>query len=122
VTKPNSEEETVAVTNMDPPTWLRKQVSEAGLDLLREMVRAFAEGLTDPEADALCGAAYGERHSERLNRCTGYSERPSDTRAGTIALPVPKLRSRRDPGRGARSPRRRPEACCSIVDSRHVLI
>ena len=45
------------------------------------------------EADALCGAAFRERSSERVNRRNGYRERPFDTRAGTIALAVPKLRS-----------------------------
>ncbi|OPZ43654.1 MAG: Transposase, Mutator family [Actinobacteria bacterium ADurb.BinA094] len=45
------------------------------------------------EADALCGAAFRERSGERVNRRNGYRERPFDTRAGTIALAVPKLRS-----------------------------
>ncbi len=40
----------------------------------------------------MCGADYGERSSERVNRRNGYRERPWDTRAGTIALQVPKLR------------------------------
>jgi putative transposase len=31
------------------------------------------------EADALCGAAYGERHPERTNRRNGYRERGWDT-------------------------------------------
>jgi putative transposase len=93
VTKPNIEEETVAATNMDLLAWLRKQLAEAEPDLLREMVRTFAETLMGAEANALCGAAYGERHPERLNRRNGYRARPFDTRAGSIALSVPKLRS-----------------------------
>ena len=44
------------------------------------------------DADALCGADYGERSAERVNRRNGYRERAWDTRAGTIALQVPKLR------------------------------
>jgi transposase-like protein len=44
------------------------------------------------DADALCGADYGERSPERVNRRNGYRERAWDTRAGTIALAVPKLR------------------------------
>jgi len=83
----------VAATNMDLLAWLRKQLSEAEPDLLREMVRTFAEALMGAEADALCGAPYGERHPERLNRRNGYRARPFDSRAGTIALSVPKLRS-----------------------------
>ncbi len=44
------------------------------------------------DADAVCGADYGERSPERVNRRNGYRERAWDTRAGTIALQVPKLR------------------------------
>ena len=44
------------------------------------------------EADAMCGAAYGERSDERVNRRNGYRERGLDTRVGTIPLAVPKLR------------------------------
>jgi transposase-like protein len=77
---------------MDPLSWLRKQLEEADVDLLREMVRAFSETLMSAEADAICGAAYGERSEERVNRRNGYRERDFDTRAGTIELRVPKLR------------------------------
>lgn len=79
--------------NMDLLAWLRKQLAEAEPDLLREMVKSFAEALMGAEADALCGAAFRERSDERVNRRNGYRERPFDTRAGTIALAVPKLRS-----------------------------
>jgi putative transposase len=55
-------------------------------------VRAFAENLMSAEADARCGAPYGERSDERVNRRNGYRDRDFDTRAGTIELRVPKLR------------------------------
>lgn len=77
---------------MDALGWLRKQVESADTDLLREMVKVFCEQLMGAEADALCGASYGERSPERVNRRNGYRERAWDTRAGTIALEVPKLR------------------------------
>lgn len=77
---------------MDPLAWLRKQLETADVDLLREMVRSFAETLMSAEADALCGAGYGERSEERVNRRNGYRERDFDTRAGTVELRVPKLR------------------------------
>jgi putative transposase len=82
----------VVDTTMDALEWLRKQLVEADPDLLREMVKVFAEQLMGAEADALCGAGYGERSSERTNQRNGYRDRPWDTRAGTIALAVPKLR------------------------------
>lgn len=77
---------------MDPVSWLRKQLEEADVDLLREMVRAFAETLMSADADSVCGAAYGERSEERVNRRNGYRERDLDTRVGTVELRVPKLR------------------------------
>ena len=72
--------------------WLRKQLQEADPDLLRAMVESVVATLMGADADALCGAAYGERHPERTNRRNGYRERAWDTRLGTIALPIPKLR------------------------------
>jgi len=83
----------VANDNMDLLGWLRKQLAEAEPDLLREMVKSFAEALMGAEADALCGAPFRERSGERVNRRNGYRERRFDTRAGTIALQVPKLRA-----------------------------
>jgi transposase-like protein len=77
---------------MDALAWVRKQGAEADTDLLREMVKVFCERLMGAEADALCGAGYGERSDERVNRRNGYRERAWDTRAGTIELAVPKLR------------------------------
>ena len=44
------------------------------------------------EADAVCGAGYGERSDERTNTRNGYRRREWDTRAGTIDLAIPKLR------------------------------
>ena len=77
---------------MDMQGWLRKQLEEAHPDLLRAMVKDFAEALMGTEADALCGAGYGERSPERVNRRNGYRERDWDTRVGSIELAVPKLR------------------------------
>jgi len=44
------------------------------------------------EADAVCGAAYGQSSPERVNRRNGYRAREFDTRAGTLELQIPKLR------------------------------
>ena len=52
---------------MDISSWLRKQLQQASPDLLRAMVQDFAEALMGAEADALCGAPYGERSPERVN-------------------------------------------------------
>jgi transposase-like protein len=77
---------------MDVAGWLRKQLEQASPDLLRAMVQEFAEALMGAEVDALCGAGYGERSPERVNRRNGYRERDWDTRVGSIELAVPKLR------------------------------
>jgi transposase-like protein len=45
------------------------------------------------EADGLCGAPYGERSEERTNSRNGYRNREWDTRAGTVELAIPKLRT-----------------------------
>jgi putative transposase len=45
------------------------------------------------EADAACGAGFGERSPDRVNRRNGYRERCLDTRVGTIELAIPKLRA-----------------------------
>jgi putative transposase len=82
----------VVEPTMDVSGWLRKQLEQASPDLLRAMVQEFAEALMGAEADALCGAPYGERSPERVNIRNGYRERAWDTRVGTVELAIPKLR------------------------------
>jgi putative transposase len=59
---------------------------------LRGLVEQTVNALLSADADALCGADWGERSPERLNRRNGYRERRWDTRAGSIDLRIPKLR------------------------------
>jgi putative transposase len=82
----------VVETTMELSSWLRKQLEQVSPDLLRAMVQDFAQSLMSAEADALCGAGYGERSPERVNIRNGYRERDWDTRVGTIELAIPKLR------------------------------
>jgi transposase-like protein len=56
------------------------------------MVKEMAEALMSADADVVCGAGYGERSLERVNRRNGYRERGWDTRVGSIGLAIPKLR------------------------------
>ena len=79
--------------SIDVSEFLGKQLEQASPDLLREMVRTFAQALMGAEADAVCGAPYGERTEERTNSRNGYRDRPWDTRVGSIELAVPKLRT-----------------------------
>jgi transposase-like protein len=78
--------------SIDMSGWLHEQLDQASPDLLRGMVRTFAQALMSADADAVCGAAYGERSDERVNSRNGYRHREWDTRAGSIDLAVPKLR------------------------------
>ena len=61
-------------------------------DLLREMIGFAAERLMALEVEGLAGAAHGERTPDRINHRNGYRDRVWETRAGTVALKIPKLR------------------------------
>ena len=82
----------MAKDSLDALDWLRKQLEQDTPDLVREMLGAFVQTLMGAEADAICGAGYGERSPERVNSRNGYRHRDFDTRAGTLDLAVPKLR------------------------------
>jgi putative transposase len=89
---------------------LEEQLAQASPDLLRGMVKSFAEALMGAEADAVCGAPYGERSDERVTKRNGYRSREWDTRAGTVELAIPKLRSGSYFPGWLLEPRRRAEA------------
>ena len=58
----------------------------------REVLRLAANLLMSAEADAACGAAYGERGGSRTNSRNGYRSRSLKTALGDVELDVPKLR------------------------------
>ena len=67
----------------------------------------------------MCGAEFGARTAERLNKRNGYRERPWDTRVGTIALSIPKLRQGSYFPTWLLEPRRRAEKAltCVVVEA-----
>ncbi len=67
-------------------------MAAAGPDLLRTLLSTFVQTLMGAEADAVCGAGYGERSDERVNHRNGYRHRDFDTRVGTLDVAIPKLR------------------------------
>lgn len=81
-----------AAPSIDPARFLHEQLSEASPDLLRDLLTTFVNALLSAQADAVCGAGYRERSSERVNSRNGYRHRDLDTRVGTLDLAVPKLR------------------------------
>ncbi|MFB9963068.1 IS256 family transposase [Sinosporangium siamense] len=82
-----------ANNSVTPAAWLAQQIQTGDPDMLRSMVKTMADALMSAEADSLCGASYGERSDERVNSRNGYRQREWDTRAGTVELSVPKLRT-----------------------------
>lgn len=81
-----------APSSIDPSRFLHEQLGSASPDLLRSMLTTFMNTLMSAEADAVCGAPYGESSPERVNVRNGYRPREFDTRAGTPEVAIPKLR------------------------------
>ena len=82
-----------AVPSIDPARFLEEQLAQASPDLLRELLTSFINTLLSAEADAVCGAAYGQPSPDRVNIRNGYRHRDLDTRVGTIDVAIPKLRT-----------------------------
>src|SRR4051812_3057313 len=80
-------------SSIDPAQFLADQLAGASPDVLRQMLATFVNTLMSAEADALCGAPYGQASPDRMNVRNGYRQRDFDTRAGTIEVAIPKLRS-----------------------------
>jgi putative transposase len=82
-----------AVPSIDPARFLNEQLAQASPDLMRDLLTTFVNALLGAQADAVCGAGYGERTEERVNSRNGYRHRELDTRVGTLDVAVPKLRT-----------------------------
>jgi transposase-like protein len=78
----------VPVTGMQ----FEETLASASPDVLREMIKGFAQRMMDADVEVRCNAGYGEVTPERVNSRNGYRLREWDTRAGTIELAIPKLR------------------------------
>src|SRR5690606_18735015 len=81
-----------ASPSIDPEVFLHEQLAQASPDLMRHLLQSFINTLLSGQADAVCGADYGTRSTERTNRRNGYRHRDLDTRVGTLDVAIPKLR------------------------------
>ncbi|MCW2651713.1 MAG: transposase, mutator type, partial [Mycobacterium sp.] len=57
--------------HIDVEKLLAEQLATASSDLLRGLLSTFIQALMSAEADALCGAGYGERSAQRSNHRNG---------------------------------------------------
>ncbi len=84
----------MATPTMDILEVVRKRLGEDGeVDFLQDALSAFLQALMEAEVNAQAGAAYGQRSSDRVSQRNGYRERRWDTRAGTLELAIPRLRT-----------------------------
>ena len=75
-----------------PGAQFEETLASASPDVLRAMIREFAQRMMDADVEVRCNAGYGEVTPDRVNSRNGYRRREQDTRAGTIELAIPKLR------------------------------
>jgi putative transposase len=72
---------------------LDKVMSDEHADVVREGVAAFVVELMEAEVAAQIGAELHEKAPGRVTQRNGYRSREWETRAGTIELEIPRLRS-----------------------------
>jgi putative transposase len=77
---------------LNPAALLAKGLADASPDLMRTLLGTVLNALMSADADAVCGAEYGQSSPDRSNSRNGYRHRELDTRVGTIDVAVPKLR------------------------------
>src|ERR1044071_3891990 len=82
-------------STMTTATMALAELAEKGadVDVLRQMVQFMAQRLMEIDVEGRCGAGYDEKSEERVTSRNGYRERTWETRAGSVELKIPKLRS-----------------------------
>ncbi|HEX2893382.1 MAG TPA: transposase, partial [Marmoricola sp.] len=78
--------------SLNPARLLDQALSDASPDLMRHLLSTVINALLSAEADAVCGAEYGQASPDRVAQRNGYRHRELDTRTGTIDVAIPKLR------------------------------
>ena len=83
----------MVMSNMNETDVIGKLLEKGGGQFLRVLLERALQDLIDLEASATIGAGKYERSSERTNLRNGTRDREFDTRAGTLQLQIPKLRT-----------------------------
>ena len=65
-----------------PGAQFEETLASASPDVLRAMIRDFAQRMMDADVEVACNAGYGEVSPDRVNSRNGYRRRDWDTRAG----------------------------------------
>ncbi|MCB0916820.1 MAG: transposase, partial [Actinobacteria bacterium] len=69
---------------VDPARLLSQALADASPDLMRHLLTTTINALLSADADAVCGAEWGQSSPERIAQRNGYRHRELDTRVGTI--------------------------------------
>ena len=77
---------------VDPAGLLGEALFDASPDLMGHLLGTVINTLLSADADAVCGAEWGQPSPDRAHQRNGYRHRDLDTRVGTIDVAVPKLR------------------------------
>lgn len=83
----------MAEKSMSLDELVRKLMGDEHADVLRETLAWFVGELMEAEVAGQIGAGLHERSRDRVTHRNGYRERAWQTRAGEIALQIPRLRS-----------------------------
>ena len=78
---------------VDPAGLLGEALSDASPDLMRSLLQTMINALLSADADQVVGAEWGQPTPGRAAQRNGYRHRDLDTRAGTVDVAIPKLRS-----------------------------
>ncbi|MCA1695610.1 MAG: IS256 family transposase [Actinobacteria bacterium] len=78
--------------SLNPARLLDQALFDASPDLMRHLLSTVINALLSAEANAVCGAEYGQASPDRVNSRNGYRHRELDTRTGTLDVAIPKLR------------------------------
>src|SRR5690348_18471652 len=81
-----TKESEVAVGDIVPVggAQFEETLASAGPDVLREMIREFAQRMMDADVEVRCNAGYGEVTPDRVNSRNGYRRREWEDRKSGV--------------------------------------